>query len=445
MKKLLLIFILYLPTVVTSQELKKEEFKVAWGKFEGVNLSLSNSTLTSTLPSYLYDNFPRDLKHYPTDIESALIYKQIRDDKIEDKKREKLKLLEQRDALLFNKDVKKTQRDDISKKLVEKNRELENLHKIDLEKLKPIDFIDIEFLPEESGKLDYISRKRLMHYLKTEDIDYYIHGLIEEINTELFLKVYLYSRYSSDPVIIWSGVGSSEEILGYRDEVLDSVILEVSSKELITFQIETEPKDALIYIDEDFKGLGSFKGFGLDGDILDIEISKEGFSSLSLSTSLTLENSSFNLELIKNSIGFVTIKSSPSGAMAYYGSKYIGVTPIEVPRLSYPLKLTLSLDGYLDKHLVIDQYTEDQMVNFNREYIDTQEYFEKEKEKFYISTGIFSISLALPLYLTAQYDILSGDALNNIRYISIGNAIFWGINLFYRLYRYLEAAKLSVE
>ncbi|QEN03795.1 PEGA domain-containing protein [Thiospirochaeta perfilievii] len=138
---------------------------------------------------------------------------------------------------------------------------------------------------------------------------------------------------------------------------------------------------------------------------------------------------------------FINLDTLPSGASIYYGSRYMGTTPLDIPKYSFAQKLTISLDGYLDKSLIIDQKSISRTIKLKAGVVDKESNYILKKNRFYRNTAIFSFSLAIPLFLGTQGDNINSSVYN----ISIGNAFFWGINLFIDLFRYLKAAELSVE
>lgn len=444
MKKIIFI-ILVIPFAVSSTELNKEYFSIEWGRFEELNLSHANRYLQTTLPSYLYSNFPKDLKHYPNSDESTKIYLSLIEEKRSKLISERFTLLKQRDEFLFNPNTNEKTVELNKKSIDKKNSELDELDKIRVNKLEAIKALPIKFSPDNIDNLKDLQSDKVPLYIKNNSVDYYIHGVLEELESEIFIKVLLFSKYLEEPKVLWTGIGSSDEILSYKDEILTAIIKEVTSELMVRYYIQASPDDALIYVNSEFKALDSFTGYGLLKDSVEIKVLKEGYSSVTYNQELTTENNLFKIDLKEDYKEMVKISTKPSGAMVYYGSKYIGVTPMEIPKYSYPLNLRLSLDGYLDKKVLIDLDSKDMNIDFNREYMDTELYLKNHKEKFYVSTAIFSISLALPLYFNSQNDILSSDVRSNLVYLTAGNAIIWGANLFYRLYRYLEAAKLSVN
>lgn len=450
MKKIIIILFILNLFHIHSEDLKKEKWTVHWGEFKGINLSLSNQYLVTTIPAYLMENIPADYKHYPDSSESLLIYMDLIESRIIEVKKNRLMLLEQKDEMLFDKNSTEEGLKIVQDKIKASDEELEELNKIDIMALKPIESLDIEYFPKSREELKHIEEFEIGYFLKRKNVDYYISGTIEEINNNLFIEVELYSKYSDQPELIYNGIGDSDDIIIYRDDILDKLIKKITSEKMIQYSIAAEPDDSLIYVNDDFKSLGRYNGYAIDGELLNIDILKEGYETLSIDRVVSLNNNLFEEELTYIQREFVTVESNPEGAKAYYGSKFIGYTPIEVAKYSYPLKLTLSLEGYMDKNIVIDLNSNDMSVDLTEGIIDIKKNFEDEKRKFYQATAIFSFSLAVPLFLNAQSDIISSyntatekDQL--VYNISVVNAVVWGINIFYRLYRYLKAAELSVE
>lgn len=424
-----------------SDELKKEFWSIEWGELQGNNLSLSNQFLVTTIPTYFMNNIQLEHEHYLESDESDSVLNKLIISKIDTLKKSLTKKINNRDALFFNKNSNEDSYNKVLKEITKIEDEIISFENMDITTLDIIKSLPITYLPKENKLLTSKKDYQIKHYIEQEDLDYYITGNIEEIYDNLILNIKLHSRYSESPLVIWSGIGTNEEILSYRDDILNSLIRVIISKDIKQYKVEVIPSDALIYINQKFRGLGRYTGYFLNGDNLNMEISKEGYESLSINRIVGSTGNSFYTELISIKTKTIIINSEPKSASAYYGSKYIGKTPLEVPIFSYSQKLTLSLDGYMDRSIIIHSNSKKMNIKLKKGYIDPEENFIKEKSLFYASTAIFSFSLAVPLFFSTQGDNINGT-LNNI---SMGNAIFWGINLFYRLYQYLKAAELSVE
>ncbi len=441
MRKIIIFLIFNLSFLLFSEDLKKESWRIEWGELQGNDLSLSNQFLVTTIPTYFIDNIQLDHEHYLESDESGSVLDKLVISQIDTLTTSLTKKIKARDELYFN---KKSSADSYNKVLEEIKKirdEITSFQDLDITELDKIISLPIIYLPAEGKPLTSKKDYQIKNYIEQEDIDYFVTGNIEEISDNIILNIKLYSKYSDTPKILWSGIGTNEEILSYREDILDSLSRIIISENIKKYQVDVIPSDALIYINQKFRGLGSYTGYFLDGDNLNLEISKEGYKSLSMNKIVSSTENSLYTELIPIETETIVISSEPKSASAYYGSRYIGKTPLEVPVFSFSQKLTLSLDGYMDRSVVIHENSKDMNIKLKKGYIDPEENFIKEKSRFYTATAIFSFSLAVPLYFDIQGDNING-VLNNI---SIGNAIFWGINLFYRLYQYLRAAELSVE
>ncbi|MGL1894392.1 MAG: PEGA domain-containing protein [Spirochaetaceae bacterium] len=448
MKKTVFSLLILLSSITCfSEELNKENWTVEWGQLEGNNLSLSNQLLLTSIPTYFSQNIQKEHKHYIDKNESLLVLRHIRDKNIDDLKDEKFKILKAKDKLIFLEKPDNKKKKEFDKRIQELNDEISKLNNIEISKLDFINDLVIDYQPK-TPSFKALKDNQIRHYIHRENIDYFVSGTIEQEEDSLFLTLKLYSKYTDEIQIIWSGVGSNEEIMGYREEMLVELYKYLVSPDLYQIEINIEPEDGLIYINDSFRSLGYYKGFFLKNTELDITISKEGFNKLELSRIID-EDMKVNLKLLPVNTKSVNIKSVPSGASLYYGSLYIGKTPLDIPIYSYSQKLTLSYDGYMDQAILINGDSTSSEILLTKGIIDKEYNFIKEKKNFFISSAIFSFSLGIPLYLSAQNDnVLDDDQVDItdlIVNISIGNAVVWGINLFYRLYIYLKAAEMSVE
>lgn len=440
MKRYLILFFLSVSFLISGVELEKESWNIEWGELIGDNLSLSNQLLLTSIPTYFIENMDTEHKHFTTEKERGLVFDHLKKIKYRELQLTLSDLLETKSNLIFNSysDSKVTESD---KKIDDNRSSLLDLQNITLDGDNFPNNFEIKYFPSADDSLSSKKEFEIKNYIKRESLDYYVSGTIEEEFNNLFVKIKLYSSYEDEPKVIWSGIGNSEEILNYRAEMLKALNKVIISEEILSYSVKSKLPDALIYVNKSFKGLGNFNGHTINSENLEIDILKEGYESLNIERIVSTDNFEILVELnpIQNKI--ITIETIPTGAASYYGSKFIGYTPVEVPIFSYAQKLSLSYEGYMERSLIIDNTSMDQSIILKKGIIDREENFIKEKDNFYIATGVFSIALGIPLYLNA----VDGTINDNIYNIAIGNAIFWGVNLFYRLYSYLRAAEISVE
>lgn len=440
MKQFFLILSIVISFTLGAEILGKDSWVIEWGELEGINLSLSNQLLLTSIPTFFMENIDSDLHHYTDESERLLVFNKVKQLKNSTLLTSRTDLITKKDTLFFDSETT-SNTEKIEQSIIEVDKEIEEIEQYNLDEKSFPDNFEIEFQPESSNEISSIKDYEIFNYLDREEIDYYVTGTVEEDFDNLFVTIKLYSKYSDKAIIIWSGIGDSEEILNYRPEMLSKLSRIIFTDKILSYTIEIIPNDALIYVNDVFKGLGRYEGYTVDKDDIDIEILKEGYNSISLTKHVSNEKELFQIELKPFELQTVTVTSKPSGALAYYGSKYIGTTPLDVPLYTYLQKLTLSSEGYMDKSIILDSKSKDIEVKLHQGVFNREDNFVLEKSNFYIATGIFSVALGIPLYFTA----VDGDIDDVVMNISIGNAVFWGLNLFYRLYSYLGAAEISVE
>lgn len=437
MKRLLLIILSLISISLSGEELSKNDWTILFGQLEGGSLSFSNKLLTTSIPTYLFENMPEDAEHSMTENERDIIEISLRKEKLEEFQKEKRELWDKRDELLFTGGTEE-KRAEYTEDISALNTKIEE---IDNWILADGNDITIKLKPDSAEDLEELDEFRIDYYLKQESIDYYIGGNIDEEYENLFVNLYIYSKYSDERVNFWSGIGSSEEILNYREDMLLALFNVILSDQVIPFSITANESDSLIYIDDTFVGLGAYKGISVRDKSLEIKVEKEGFVSYSDTIKVNESGKSITVDLEKISQTYILVDSEPQGAKLYYASRYIGTTPLELPLQSNAQKLTISLDGYIDTSYIIDDRSRDFTAKLIKGVPDSEARLKSEKGFFYTATAAFTISLGIPLFLGTQ-DSENGTLLHNI---SIGNAVVMGLNLFYRLYRYLQAAEASVE
>lgn len=440
MKKIIIVLLVFFVLInLNSKELSKDSWVIYVGNFEGIELSPSNQLLTSTIPMFFRDNLDRNFIHFSNEEEFALVIDSEITSEIKNIREKKLKLLKDRDALLFKKSRTELDYEKLDKDIDNLNLDIETFKEFKLEDISMEPLFDIVIEPSDEKNYKVVTRSNIPFFLEQNKIDYYIGGELEEDEENLFLTIRLYSRYSLESEVLWSGIGESENLLGYKDEILDIILRRIVSSPLYSYRVISDPKDSLLYINGEYKGLGFYEGYGGKNDKIDIQVSKEGFKKSNLNFILNKDDFRIKVDLKPIESQSITISTIPIGAKAYYGSKYIGETPVDIIKFSYPQKLTFKLDGYNDKSITIGDNFKSRTILLDQGIVDSEEQLKNGKENFYTATAIFSVALALPLFLDGQSDDIDSVVMG----VSITNAVLWGGHLFYRLYRYLEAAKFS--
>lgn len=442
MKKIILILLILTFYNLYSIESDKKSWVIAFSNFESEGLALNNQYLVSTLPTFIKDNIITGFEHYLTEMEVKGVYEKYVSKKIDELDSKRIKTLKSKDDLLFN-GIDKDKYNKLEEELLEIETSIDEFNNTDFTKLENIDSLELEV----KENIELPNGNHIQKFMEKNGIDYLFTGKLEEEAGNLFLNLYLFSLYEEDKEIIYSGIGNSEDILDQRVDMVNIVNQKIVNKTVIDYQISVFPEESLIYIGGEFKGIGSYKGYSFPGDEIGLKLLKDGFETVVTSKTVDDDNREFSFELLESELDTVKISTEPEGAKVHYGSKFIGMTPTEVPLLSNPQKLTLSLEGYMDKAVTINFKTKDMHFVMDSNVIDVDENFLKHKNNFYLSVGIFSVSLAVPLFLSSQSDMIAtnNEYIEFMTNISAINATIWGAHFIYRLYKYLEAAKLSVE
>ncbi len=443
MRKLcLFIQLIILLSTIFGSKFEKESWNIFFDNFETSSVSANNLFLTRAIPEYLRDNIYTELGHHLTTEENYATFDTWIKKQIDLEEKNRLKAINDRDNLFFN-GAKKEDLNIADKKIIEIENKISDLR---LKKMDPSE-IPINLPIKIIDNFTLKDKNNILNEIKAKDIDYYFYGRIEEDQGIIFLSLYYKSRYANNEELLFKGFGDTEEILVLRDELVKMIDLILANKNIVPLKITSEPRDTLIYINDSFKGIGVYEGYALNKESINIKIQKNGFSTIESRKIVAENNRDFSYNLVKNNEKLITITSEPDNALVLYGSRYLGKTPLEVPLNDYPVRLTLTLEGYVKKNLLLDPEKDAIHIKLDKVKYDITEVLEKNKKNFYLSLGVFSITLAVPLFLSGQQELISsnnGD-LQMYTNIAIGNTIFWGIHLMYRLYLYWASAKESVE
>ncbi|MBF0227940.1 MAG: PEGA domain-containing protein [Desulfobacterales bacterium] len=112
-------------------------------------------------------------------------------------------------------------------------------------------------------------------------------------------------------------------------------------------EVKSEPKGAEVYVNGESKGLTPLKLENLKPGSYEIKISKEGYEEYSGSVSVVGSKTASVDRNLREILGSISIKSSPSGAEVYVEGSRKGTTPLTLDKVkpgSYNVKI--SKEGY---------------------------------------------------------------------------------------------------
>lgn len=382
-----------------------------------------------------------------------------------------------RDQLIFNGDSTSTSYKSIDDKINLLKDQRINLAFLDQNLIKTADMLKVNWVGT-SGDEIFINADQYQPSVisKESNLDFLIYGNVREIEGYFLIEVLGYDRSSDKILSVYKGSGSIDEIELMAAEAsneLRSIILGRPWSSLI---VTLDHPDALIYSNGELIGIGSAVLNTASPGNAFLEAVGEDNSYWSREVVLkALETNEYSGILSPVDTDFLVLDSLPEQADVYIGARWVGKTPLNVPRYHQRnIWVTVKSEGYYDKSFEVSvESPGDLLVEMIEEDMTELEIFNLRKKEFYRSLGWFSISVAGPVvsggifsnyasrqnayayeyYTTSdiKYRDLADDMERNY-YISYG--VFWGTigvsggllaDVFVKLSRYIKAAEALAD
>jgi len=341
--------------------------------------------------SQLHRNLQRYDSHRLNQIEKEEYIENLKKNEINILYNELNALIEKRDALLFTGNHGQEYLD-YSSQIKKKQDALENW-----------DWEDPPEIPEELPlEILVFSDESLLFPLTGEAVPEDCRWLIQSRFTLLQeqIQIELYRVNSSDgsQESFFSASGSTDNlerwILEAEQNLLDSLL----GRPWASMRMQVEPPDAAIFSGDQLIGIGEVYLRGAEPGSMDLQIRRDGYRSLS--TVLDLEQGenpllAFTLEKVQGPLYWV--RSEPPGADVYLGSRWMGITPLELELPGENLSILIQKEDFQQEYLSSADVYENILVDLNPLQVDMQELVEIKKKKFYNSLAAFTLSLAFPI------------------------------------------------
>ena len=377
-------------------------------------------------------------------------------------------LVDQRDRAVINSTLKDrsrlsqiTAQSNEEKKINEKRQLIRRIERINTRSISVPDILPLEF-ESHVGK----SYRPPNIILLNEDYDIFIWGISRGKNNVFQVEIRAYLANAKREISLWKGiVGSSN-----YEEVLEMIQARVSSLLLgrpwaaMEINVETVDNiDSRIYLDGKLHGVNNLNIYGLHPErSYELEFIANGLEGKRVFVELEpgkLNRFQFKLDT-KVETSYINVNAS-APADVYLGVRYLGTTPLKIQVPSYDTLLVLVAEGKrtINYDLQPKQQTD---LFFNLEIapqITLKEENDKFRTRFYRSSTLFTISLALPLLATGialvNWGLYRGNRFNSDgpmyqqnSYIGFGiaigggvlSAIFLGLNI-YDFSRYAKSTR----
>ncbi|MBN2531546.1 MAG: PEGA domain-containing protein [Spirochaetales bacterium] len=384
-------------------------FKIAYvvgvSSFTGKDLSDENNYMLKSIPFLLMEGIESLETHTFSEEQKTAYRKSLIRQEILEQNKKLISIKTEMDKLVFNK-TKESGKEKIRTGL-EKNYN-DVLKKItELKSLNPDtaikvpDELDIELKKGTGGTLLNPPKFSPLQYQKSNNIDLFFLGTLEEVHGYLYLEISCFDGILEKNVFYFKDVLLPEEVYKLVPEIKKEFIKIILGREWSTVQVIPTPSNAFVYVNDRFAGIGTTYANYLKPGLASIKVSHPDYSEQQWRAELKpYEEKQIEVSLEKIETGTVSISSVPSDAKVYVNSIYAGMTLLEVEKSLHLKRIVLKKEGYDDFIFHIGQSTKDSIVaELQISLVDPEVKQKATRDNFYFAFGLWLISIPFPIFL----------------------------------------------
>ena len=247
--------------------------------------------------------------------------------------------------------------------------------------------------------------RQVTRFMEKNNLDILLTGKLERLDELFFLELNCYSRVQEDPVYSWSGVGQEDELNSIIRKAAGEMRIEVLGRTWSELQVHTDPPGCIVSLDGEVIGVGNALTKIAQPGYATLKVSEDGYTSRSQQIYLPgMGRVELDVALEKEESEKMYFFSDPPGADVYFGSSWMGYTPLAVPGPDFSNDVKISLDGYESFHSPSWELDGNSItVELSKEKYNRQQAFDDAKSRFYRSLGWFSLSMGAPLIIYGIY------------------------------------------
>ncbi len=390
----------------------KQTWNIGVTKLLGTEVSEEYHYLESSIPRIVLETISRCENHRFKKEEKAAYQLKLIENNIQKLKKQLSNLLESKDKEFFNFEKNRAERERLDLRITQIREELAFLEdafsdEIKIEEEKPVIVVQKN---EMSQLLDYplVSPRETG---ERKNIDLLIYGFLEEIEGYLFIEVRAWNSSFETDVFKYTGGFSVEEVQNNAEIIGQKLLSVVLGHDWAELTVRTKPETGEIYIEDQFYGQGVVRNLLLTPGTYTVFVERQGYETVERSVTLQPEEKkSIDISLSSIVTQKVRLESTPSGADVYIGSVWQGKTPLTVIRPTEKRELILKKEQYRYEMSYLHSQT-DSILSFtlSPDLFDWEKYLEKKRNSFYLSLGVFALSVPVPIILfSVTEDLAAG-------------------------------------
>jgi hypothetical protein len=464
------IFLLLLLTVapLSANDIRliddREYWSVGIAAFEGRNLSQENEYLTRSFPLLLRERLEAIPEHYFGEAEMRAYRRQI-------VQRERQRLIEAvardrraRDELFFTSDSAEAKAAEYERRIDANLAALQDLRELDPETIAIPGSKPIRFVSGADGQLVFDKEVLSPFQLaRKQDLDALIWGRFEEVQGFLYFEVSLFDAALGEPVYTYSDASAASELYDQFDELAVELATSLWGRDWSSLVVQTEPPGASVWIDDVFEGRTPLSIPYLLPGSRQIRVQSPGYQTVSRRIELSAYAEQVQrINLVPQPRETFTLDSDPAGAAVYWGSEWLGTTPLSIEKPEELSRFLLRREGFLDFPLYVDSTLEQSITaELVPQQLDPLELQDRRRKEMYRAFGVFALSIPIPMfslryrndYIDTAKDLAHKgetaesqaalDKANVYGGVYLGTMAVSGglfVNLLVRLIRYIRAA-----
>lgn len=332
---------------------------------------------------------------------------------------------------------------------------------VEVKETKPVSFGSAA-APDSAGLLPS-PRYSPLQAARVADLDLLVFGTIEQVDDVLFLTVRAIDFPRGRVLVEYQDAFGSADAYGSLAGLADALAGAILGREWGRLRVRSEPSDAQISVNGEFAGVGeAFVAFAPTGE-LEVSVERRGYLAVREAVSVTAgEQAEIGVVLVPAPEVMLTLTSSPLLADVYLDSRYVGRTPVELPRPAGLERVELRKEGFDGQAFHLSPQSPLDLQKVLRPSIyNPVERQKSEREGFYRAAGVWALTIPLPLFFWAvsldqvtafQAATLAGDAADQLElvvryrrsYAGYLGGLFVNLSLFTNviisLVRYVAAA-----
>ena len=241
-------------------------------------------------------------------------------------------------------------------------------------------------------------------WTEEQDIDCLIQGRIEPLEELLYIEVKAYLRATNQSHIIYRDSFFPRESENLVNDIKRALRSFLYGREWADISLEVEPVTADVYVDGSVAELdetGTIRY--LEPGLHTIEVRESGYITQSRLIDLHAGSTEeINVLLEKEDPQTWLIKSEPSRAAVFLGSRQLGITPLLLKEQVPPASVLISKKGYSDRLYVMEDKSTGLTAHLHPSAIDIDAVVENSRDRFYQGLAAFLISLPLTVISYGQ-------------------------------------------